>query len=338
MIRPPATRVPSPYTFGHPHQIVVAQNSPEWFIERESCHYTASEIPSLLGCGYDSPAALWRKKMGLVPPQSDQPNTFQQEAMQRGQLLEPIARARLDTIVGETSVDGNFWTRTITFDEDPSSTITLGASPDGYYPGSNTLLEIKCPMSKTKCDPAEDDRFWTYFVQQMCQCFCTNKEKNVLFIFHPELPCTAYLNKFAGNFWKMVVLPRVREHRLAVLNRQEPKRLSPEVKRSLKNYWAEQLTATGFIRFFHAVHLEPSALSLSQKRPLDAPDDAAPPRAHIAPESPGGMGPTSEELAATLVDEVLWPGAPHAELPPPQPNTLSPAQAAAQPSCDRTEQ
>lgn len=279
--------------------------------------------------------------MGIAPPQSDVPNTFQQEAMKRGQELEPIARKRLDKVVGETAVDGNFWTRTITFDEDPTTTITIGASPDGYYPNFDTLLEIKCPMNKTKCLPEEDDRFWTYFVQQMCQLFCTGKERNILFIYHPELPSTAYVNKFASEFWNMVVCPRVREHRLAVLSKQEPKRLSADVKRSLKNYWARRLVDSHFIRFFHAVHVEPRAtdlLALSQKRPLDELCDEAPLQVHTAPESVGDMGPTSEELAAALVDEVLWPGAPHAELPPLPPSTWCPAQAAVQPSCDRSAQ
>lgn len=259
-----------PYSFGQPTRCVVPQNSPDWFAAREKCHYTASEIPSVVGCGYDSPAALFRKKTGRMTASESKPNFFIQEAMKRGQVMEMTARSVADTIIGRQATEGNFWTRSLRF-EDTGEELLLGASPDGIYekdpgnPKSNDLvLEIKCPLNKTSCDPEEDTRFWTYYVQIQVQLFCTGIKTALLFIYHPGLPNNMWMIDFSRKFWGHVVIPQLRWHRACCVNASEPKRQGAAMVQSLKTMWAFDLVRAGLLRPYCA----PIPLALSPQKRL----------------------------------------------------------------------
>lgn len=255
-MRPAPTPIELPYSFGDPTPIPnINQNTDAWLGVRGTCDLTASEIPSVLGVGYDSPKTLWKKKCGFTVPSSDQPNFYQQEAMKRGQVLEPLARERMDILLGRRAVDGGFWKRSVTF---CGLEFMLGASPDGIYAQTilspdPRVLEIKCPISKTDCAPdSEDsrDRFWTYFFQIQTQMFCTGYRHAILFIFHPDLPHVAYRIKFDKGMWVNYVLPKVAEFIQSVKKRVEPGRVPAAVRRELRIVWAERLMDRGTIQDF----------------------------------------------------------------------------------------
>jgi len=251
-MRPAATPIELPYKYeSTSNHIVVDQNSERWFQEREKCDLTASEIPSAIGVGYDSPATLYKKKKGIAIPSKEQPNYHMQEAMKRGQYLEPHARAMMDIIFDRSATDGGFWTRGLEYE---GRRMLLGASPDGIYYKTPTrdamVLEIKCPTTKTDGAPdSEDyrDRFWTYFFQIQCQLFCTQIDKAVLFIYHPELPSRSYFIKFDRLMWGQYVLPRLANFLAAVREGIEPGRTPAATKRELKIVWAERLVDRGVI-------------------------------------------------------------------------------------------
>lgn len=265
-MRPAPTPIELPYAFGDPTPIPnIDQNTDDWLAVRGTCDLTASELASVLGVGYDSPAALWRKKCGLTPERADEPNHYQLEAMKRGQFLEPFARERMDILLGRRAVNGGFWKRKVTYH---GHTFMLGASPDGIYAQTvlspdPRVLEIKCPISKTDCAPdSEDsrDRFWTYFFQIQCQLFCTGYRHAILFIFHPDLPNVAYRIRYNHDMWINYVLPKVGDFIRAVREKTCPGRVPPSIRRELRIVWAERLTGQGTILDFPLPALQNSPL------------------------------------------------------------------------------
>lgn len=270
-MRPAATPIELQYAFGNPTPVQdIDQNTEAWLRVRATCDLTASEIASVLGVGYDSPAALWRKKCGLTPEKADQPNHYQLEAMKRGQFLEPFARERMDILLNRRAMSGGFWTRTVVYQ---NLGFVLGASPDGIYTQTlvepePAVLEIKCPISKTECapdSPDSRDRFWTYFFQIQCQLFCTGYKRAILFVFHPDLPNVAYRLKYDHDMWVNYVLPRLAEFIRNVDQKKEPGRVPTSVRRELRIVWAERLSDSGTIRDFPLPALQSSPVQAKRK-------------------------------------------------------------------------
>ena len=61
----------------------IEQDSPEWH-ELRNCSIGASDCPSIMGVGYDTPKNLWKQKLGA--------KKFQSDAMKEGKELEPQLR------------------------------------------------------------------------------------------------------------------------------------------------------------------------------------------------------------------------------------------------------
>lgn len=306
-MRPAATPIELPYRFSSTsNHIVVEQNSEAWFREREKCDLTASEVPSALGVGYDSRATLYRKKKGLVVAERDKPNIYIQEAMKRGQVLEPHAREMMNIIFDRTATDGGFWTRELEYE---GKRILLGASPDGIYYQTPTrealVLEIKCPISKTDCAPdSEDsrDRFWTYFFQIQCQLFCTQIKKAVLFIYHPELPSRSFFIDFDRLFWCQYVLPRLASFLDAVRAGNEPGRTPAATKQELRIVWAEKLVDRGVIRHYELPQIPRGPPKRKAHFDEEGLDDEVMLEVAVAFEQQGGTRETKRSLPSPPAD------------------------------------
>lgn len=323
-MRPAPTPIELHYSYGEPTVVPnVEQNTADWMSLRGTCDLTASEIASVIGVGYDSPKTLWKKKCGLMVSSGEQPNHYQQEAMKRGQFLEPYARARMDAALYRRSYDGGFWKRKVTF---RGLEFMLGASPDALYPPEPAnpkprVLEIKCPTSKMDCAPdSEDsrDRFWTYWFQIQCQLFCTGFDKAYLLLFHPDLPNLAYQIHFDVDMWTNYVLPRLAEFIQNVHARVEPGRVPKVVRQELRIVWAEKLMVRKKILHFPLPSLQ---------------NTPRPPKRTATEMQDGGI----EDDTLEVVGHAFEQSQAKRTSPPSPPDLLSPADRDAADSAKRPE-
>lgn len=82
-------------------ELVPTATEAEW-LEARKQGVTASEIAVVMGLSpYSSPYALWHQKLGLLPPQEDNP------MMERGRLLEPYVVAKFAEMHPEFIVEGD---------------------------------------------------------------------------------------------------------------------------------------------------------------------------------------------------------------------------------------
>lgn len=210
----------------------------EWMKLRGQCGvYTASGIPSILGCGYDSRAEMWRVACG----QPRKPFCrVVQENMARGRALEPQAAEWL-TQWWSPIGPGNFWTRPLVLPH-IGAQITIGASPDGMYPVQEgfVVVEIKNPTSCTDYDYHQDNKWWNWYVQVQCQLFCTAQQEAILCIWHPQLEPVVWSIRWHPEFWEQFVVPRLEIFHRYVLGRTEPPRLIG-VYAELLEHWAARL-------------------------------------------------------------------------------------------------
>jgi putative phage-type endonuclease len=105
--------------------------------------------------------------------------TFKSDAMQRGNDLEPVARAKFELITG---LD----VRQIGFAKHDE--YNLGCSPDGVI-GEQCGLEIKCPMAATHCAYLRAGKLPSAYVQQVQGCmYILDLESYYFMSYHPDMP------------------------------------------------------------------------------------------------------------------------------------------------------
>lgn len=152
-------------------RIDLEQGSPDWLLWRKSriCATDASIICGLYP--YKTPRELWlEKKPGFIP---EPPN----EAMLRGQILEPVARERF---IQETGIhvvpacvehDSHWW---------------MGASLDGISTCGKILLEIKCPGKRNHAFSIEIGvlEYWKAQIQH--QLFITGSDVAYFVSYNPD--------------------------------------------------------------------------------------------------------------------------------------------------------
>jgi len=107
-------------------------------------------------------------------------NDFKNEYMQWGTETEPKAREAYELATGELVTE-------IAFVDHPEIPMA-GASPDGLV-GTDGLIEIKCPSTKTHIETLMDDKVPNQYIPQMqWQMACTGRKWCDFVSFDPRLP------------------------------------------------------------------------------------------------------------------------------------------------------
>jgi putative phage-type endonuclease len=196
------------------------QNTPAWHKWRVQ-HVTATDAPKILDkdrwCGIHD---HWMKKMGFVEP--DPVN----EAMERGQLLEPIARELLCK-----QLEINFEPAVIESDEYP----WMGASLDGITKDWNYICEIKCmklqkhlQVSKETIDPC-------HYAQMQHQLACTRALAVYYASYHPDAPEPLTIVKiFPDDKYIANMIEKEKEFFFETMRSMEPTRESWTFKEKVR--------------------------------------------------------------------------------------------------------
>jgi putative phage-type endonuclease len=156
------------------------QRSPEWFAARCGV-VTASNASKVLAKIKTGEAAERRnyraqlvvERLTRIPTN----NAFTSAAMERGTMLEPMARAAYESKTGTLVVESGFWIDG-----------QIGASPDGLI-GDDGIMEIKCPLLSTHISyllkgvvPPE------YVAQVQMQLWVTGRKWCEFVSYGPEFP------------------------------------------------------------------------------------------------------------------------------------------------------
>lgn len=160
----------------------IIQGSPEWFAQRLG-RVTASRLVDVLAklkTGEAAARANYRAELVAERLTGKASESFSNAAMKWGTDCEPLARAAYEAEFG------------VLVDEVamiPHPAIEwAGASPDGLV-GSDGLLEIKCPSTKTHIDTLLSGEAPSQYLPQMFwQMACTGRAWCDFVSFDPRLP------------------------------------------------------------------------------------------------------------------------------------------------------
>jgi len=179
--------------------INVKQGTPEWLAWRKTV-ITATDCPAILRSSPWSTAyKAWQRKLDLIPEQESN------EAMDRGKILEPEARAKFIKEYGINMTQVPVQSTEFDF---------LGASLDGLSDSYDTILEIKCGGSKLH-DMAKNRQLPEYYEDQIQhQLLVTGAEKCYYYSYDGSdgicievFPDPEFKDKFlpkAREFWRCV--------------------------------------------------------------------------------------------------------------------------------------
>lgn len=144
------------------------QQTPEWFAARLG-RVTASRVADVVArtkSGYSTSRAAYMAELICERLTGKQADSFTNADMQRGNELEPIARAMYEIETGRTVNEVGFIVH-------PTLEMA-GASPDGLV--DDGLLEIKCPRPHVHLDYLEGQKPPAKYLPQMAwQCICTQR-------------------------------------------------------------------------------------------------------------------------------------------------------------------
>lgn len=152
---------------------VAEQRTPEWYRIRAEC-VSASDFATALSLNpYESSRALVQRKKTGVRKALD---TFGRRAVAHGTVFEDVACSLFTSKHAGSGVD--LTVRPCGFIVDLEYP-WLGASPDGYIPGIDALIEIKCPLR------GADGMFTTaYWAQMQLQMRVTQRRLCIFFQAH----------------------------------------------------------------------------------------------------------------------------------------------------------
>jgi putative phage-type endonuclease len=154
------------------------QGSPEWLSYRKS-KIMATDIPIILGSNpWKNKLELWEEKLDLRQP------IQLNDAMRRGQLLEPDARA-----IAIKELGMQFDPCVYESDKYPY----LSASLDGMRGCGKYILEIKCPKEFTHLDAVEKNIPLYYLDQMQTQLLVSEAEVCFYFSYRPEYELQKYV-------------------------------------------------------------------------------------------------------------------------------------------------
>jgi putative phage-type endonuclease len=147
------------------------QGSKEWLEYRKS-KIMATDVPVILGSNpWKTKFELWEEKLGFRPaPQLN-------DAMRRGQLLEPEARKLACELIG------------IQFEPCVCESLEypwLAVSLDGLSKCGKYILEIKCPKESTHLEAIQNCYPSYYYDQIQSQLLVTGADTCYYFSYRPE--------------------------------------------------------------------------------------------------------------------------------------------------------
>ena len=186
--------------------IDLKQNSPEWLKFRRE-KIGASDAPIIMGVSpWKTLPQLYREKIEGI-------ESYKNEAMQRGNELEPLARKAFEEaqIVFNGCLDAHLVPMVVQSDDYE----WLIASLDGIDIKNKILLEVKCPGEKDHAIAKEGKIPPKYYPQLQQQMYITDYEEANYQSFRSEQDwCTVkckrndeYINKMlvkASEFWQML--------------------------------------------------------------------------------------------------------------------------------------
>ena len=147
------------------------QGSPDWH-EYRSNHIMATDAATILGINpWKTAQILWEEKLGFSPP------TPLNDAMKRGQELEPVAR---QLYIDDSGV--HFEPCVYQCDEYP----WMAASLDGIDDYDSIILEIKCPGADTHNFAINGDIKPYYHCQMQHQMMVTRTKLAIYVSLRPE--------------------------------------------------------------------------------------------------------------------------------------------------------
>lgn len=160
------------------------QYSPEWWAARLG-NVSASQMPAVMSDGRAGKPSATRKNymMKLLCERltGKVEDTYTSPAMERGTLLEPVARAAYEIRTGR-DVDEVGFVYHPEIDQ-------LGASPDGMVPAENGCIEIKNPNTAQHIAVIQSGTYdKKYHWQMMCQMACTGARWCDFVSFDDRLP------------------------------------------------------------------------------------------------------------------------------------------------------
>ena len=157
------------------------QGSNTWKLWRQS-HLGASDAPIIMNVGFKTPLRLWQEKMGVEIP-------YVNDAMRRGTLLEPVALAEFNKLMGEEFSPAVFVSDEYHW---------MSASLDGMNFEGTEAVEIKLAGSKDHATALKGFVPEKYMPQLQHQMFVCNL---------PEI----YYYSFDGTAGVLLVIPRDEE-------------------------------------------------------------------------------------------------------------------------------
>lgn len=162
--------------------MAILQGTPEWFEQRRG-KVTASRIADIMArtkSGYSTSRQNYLMQLLCERLTGKVEETYQSEAMRRGNDLEPEARNWYQLETGEI-------VEQVSFIDHPTIP-QAGASPDGLV-GDEGLIEIKCPNTATHIETLRSkkpsDR---YYKQMQWQMACTGRKWCDFVSFDNRLP------------------------------------------------------------------------------------------------------------------------------------------------------
>ena len=145
------------------------QKTDEWYTARLG-KVTASRVADVMAKTKSGTSASRKNYLAQLLCErltGKQDESFTNAAMQRGNELEPIARANYELETGRAVQEVGFI--------DHPSIAYFGASPDGLV-GDDGLIEIKCPNTATHLETLKNRKPDSkYIIQMQVQMACTGR-------------------------------------------------------------------------------------------------------------------------------------------------------------------
>ena len=141
--------------------LLAEHGTPTWYASRKKADVTASAAAQMVGVGWGSRAAAWRKKTGMPTAAEAKTSDYTQSMLAYGQETEPLALASYGALTGAQ------WTQ-VPYGELEMHGRIHGATPDAIaiLPTNEVVLvEVKCPVKElhTKIKP----QYWIQIIEQM---------------------------------------------------------------------------------------------------------------------------------------------------------------------------
>lgn len=155
----------------------VEQNSQEWF-DLKRGKFTASMFADLFM--KDTTKGYWDAlyKVAYERISGETPETYSNQAMQRGLKLEPIAKEWYELETFNKVNNGGFF----------ELSDWIGCSPDGLVEDDG-IIEIKCPLYNTQIGYLLDKQLPKIYEWQVCgQLYITDRMWCDFVSYHPKMP------------------------------------------------------------------------------------------------------------------------------------------------------